>query len=822
MLIPPSVRLIHPLPPRPVANSTQAHFHTTQAVQSQPCSSLPPSSLRPSEFTAVSQSPAYTSSQASYQTAPNGANRPDPKVFGHIPGAPPGTRWDKRAQVSQAGVHAPPQGGISGTERRGGAESVVLNDGYPDGDCGNIIWYMGSGGFNIEGTKGTSSIMLKSQDPDNRFNAALQESFKTGNPVRVVRGSDAVHSPWAPKSGYRYDGLYEVTRVDKIEDPSMHTRFTCVIFRMERLERDQYDLPIKVGYGPVALHKSDEGQKRKLQEDSGFDISPNHLLKRSQVNRTRESTTRTIAPPVNHCRPTIHANKAPDWLQPDAMRMALGKMKFSINKPPVTAVVPEQPAQVQPSEPAEPQPCSTHLPSPPVVTCKPTISHSPYVRYDRQTSHPYYRPNLPPRPQFPLGDSSSSTARQSGEPSERPSVSYHGQAPAKVPSAPTGRRSPLMSLPSPPRKLATPPRRMSSPLDMWPFPTPPSIARKSFPPASTEQQSDLPIRPASPAAARATIQSLRHGPLDMSLEFDVPRPEKLLITLSHQNLNLQLEESHRTQSAEPDSPHSRCSSLSLDSHFFRDPSPAGSNVTIPTAPHSPVDCVTSEAFTQSDGPFTVSFASQKYSTLLYELDRACTGVRDDSRCVSMDLDSPELDELKPELDELKHDMVNLPDPQPTSAINSKQEHSANFHPEIAIPDSLEDTMSSSDLDDHIPWSEYDESEDGEHVPWSECDESEVVEAEMTNLVSCGKGTVGLEQNEEDELEGVEEMDIIINFSQSGSNDSSKEVPSTGINETRFSGETVSNEDEDLDGEPLLSDDWWSFMMGYQTISPDHI
>ncbi|KAH9441727.1 hypothetical protein Pst134EA_032506 [Puccinia striiformis f. sp. tritici] len=131
-------------------------------------------------------------------------------------------------------------------------------------------------------------------------------------------------------------------------------------------------------------------------------------------------------------------------------------------------------------------------------------------------------------------------------------------------------------------------------------------------------------------------------------------------------------------------------------------------------------------------------------------------------------------------------------------------------------------MSSSDLDDHIPWSEYDESEDGEHVPWSECDESEVVEAEMTNLVSCGKGTVGLEQNEEDELEGVEEMDIIINFSQSGSNDSSKEVPSTGINETRFSGETVSNEDEDLDGEPLLSDDWWSFMMGYQTISPDHI
>ncbi|KAI7959458.1 hypothetical protein MJO28_003249 [Puccinia striiformis f. sp. tritici] len=811
MLIPRSFHPAHPLPPRPIANSTQACLPTTQVVQSQPASSMPSSPSRPSEFTAVSQSPAYTSSQPSHQTALDGANRPNPKVFGHIPGAPPGTRWDKRTEVSQAGVHAPPQGGISGTERRGGAESVVLNDGYPDGDCGNIIWYMGSGGFNIQGTKRTSSIMLKSQDPDNTFNAALQESFKTGNPVRVVRGSDAVHSPWAPKSGYRYDGLYEVTRVDTIEDPSMHTRFTCVIFRMERLERDQYDLPIKVGYGPVALHKSDEGQKRKLQEDSGFDISPNHLLKRSQANRTRESTTRTIAPPVNHCRPTIHANKAPDWLQPDAMRIALGKMKFSIiNKPPVTAVAPEQSARVQPSIPSEPQPCSTHLPSPPAVTCKPTISRSPYVRYDRQTSQPYYRPNLPPWPQ--LGDSSSSIVRQSGEPSERPPVSFHGQSPAKAPSAPTGPRSPSMSLPSP----------VSSPLDVWPSTPLPSISWKDFPPASAAQQFDSHIRPAPPAPDHATIGSLRPSPLDMSHNFHALRPEKQLSTLTCQNLNLRLGESHQTQSAEPDSPHSRRSSLSLDSVFLRDSSPAGSNVTIPTAPHSPVDRVTSKAFTQPDRPFTVSFASQKSSNILYELERACTDVRDDARSVSMDLDSPELDELKPELDELKHDMVNLPDPQPASAINSKQEHSADTFLEIATPDSLEDTMSSSDIDDHIPWSEYDESEDGEHVPWSECDESEVEEAEMTNMVSRGKGTVGLEQNEEDELEDVEEMDII-NFSQSRSNDTSKGIPSTGINETMFSGEMVSDEDEDSDGEPLLSDDWWSFLMDtHNKTSSDHI
>jgi hypothetical protein len=40
-------------------------------------------------------------------------------------------------------------------------------------------------------------------------NLALAVSCQRGLPVRVIRGSE-LDSPYAPKSGYRYDGLYQV------------------------------------------------------------------------------------------------------------------------------------------------------------------------------------------------------------------------------------------------------------------------------------------------------------------------------------------------------------------------------------------------------------------------------------------------------------------------------------------------------------------------------------------------------------------------------------------------------------------------------------
>lgn len=42
-------------------------------------------------------------------------------------------------------------------------------------------------------------------------NLALSQSVKTGNPVRVIRGYK-LPTVFAPESGYRYDGLYTVTK----------------------------------------------------------------------------------------------------------------------------------------------------------------------------------------------------------------------------------------------------------------------------------------------------------------------------------------------------------------------------------------------------------------------------------------------------------------------------------------------------------------------------------------------------------------------------------------------------------------------------------
>lgn len=42
-------------------------------------------------------------------------------------------------------------------------------------------------------------------------NLALSQSVKTGNPVRVIRGYK-LPTVFAPETGYRYDGLYAVTK----------------------------------------------------------------------------------------------------------------------------------------------------------------------------------------------------------------------------------------------------------------------------------------------------------------------------------------------------------------------------------------------------------------------------------------------------------------------------------------------------------------------------------------------------------------------------------------------------------------------------------
>ena len=127
------------------------------------------------------------------------------RKFGSIPGVPQGFPFDNRYELSRAKVHRPPQAGISGS-RKDGADSIVLNGGYADDeDYGSVIIYTGHGGQN------TAGVQIKDQEITDSGNRGLQISFEEQLPVRVVRGPRG-DPQWSPKTGYRYDGLYLVSR----------------------------------------------------------------------------------------------------------------------------------------------------------------------------------------------------------------------------------------------------------------------------------------------------------------------------------------------------------------------------------------------------------------------------------------------------------------------------------------------------------------------------------------------------------------------------------------------------------------------------------
>lgn len=116
------------------------------------------------------------------------------QVFGHIPGHPEGSRFESRAELSEAGVHRPTVAGISGSEREG-ADSIVLSGGYEDDqDLGDAIVYTGHGGRDPETGRQVADQNFS------RGNRALAHSSLHGLPVRVMRGWGH-NSPYSPAQG---------------------------------------------------------------------------------------------------------------------------------------------------------------------------------------------------------------------------------------------------------------------------------------------------------------------------------------------------------------------------------------------------------------------------------------------------------------------------------------------------------------------------------------------------------------------------------------------------------------------------------------------
>lgn len=125
--------------------------------------------------------------------------------FGHPPDVLPGMTYATRVDLAAAGVHRPLRKGICGSQQEG-CESIVVCDGYEDDvDEWETIIYTGEGG-----RKPGLNKQVIDQDLT-RGNQALVLSYEKQLLIRVSRGH-LDGSPYAPESGYRYDGLYKVTK----------------------------------------------------------------------------------------------------------------------------------------------------------------------------------------------------------------------------------------------------------------------------------------------------------------------------------------------------------------------------------------------------------------------------------------------------------------------------------------------------------------------------------------------------------------------------------------------------------------------------------
>lgn len=127
-------------------------------------------------------------------------------MFGHVPGIKPGQIFEDRKALRASGVHAPLMAGIWGAQD--GAFSIVLSGGYEDDiDELDYILYTGQGGQDSPGGK-----QVKHQE-FTKGNRGLQLSCDYSLPVRVTRGHQIKNGP---TSGYRYDGLYNVQKYERI------------------------------------------------------------------------------------------------------------------------------------------------------------------------------------------------------------------------------------------------------------------------------------------------------------------------------------------------------------------------------------------------------------------------------------------------------------------------------------------------------------------------------------------------------------------------------------------------------------------------------
>ncbi|KAG2377882.1 hypothetical protein C9374_008967 [Naegleria lovaniensis] len=168
------------------------------------------------------------------------------RIYGHVEGVL--TTYDKRIDCSQSKTHRPPQCGIFGNGNNDeAAESICASSmgGYGDEDYGDILIYTGQGGSETQDQK------------LNSVNKSLTLNMTKKIPVRVVRGYQ-LQTKYAPKSGYRYDGLYWVTNYWKEKQVLKNGTLGAKVFKFRLVRLD--------GQPPIPVQKDFKNTNTKVEK----------------------------------------------------------------------------------------------------------------------------------------------------------------------------------------------------------------------------------------------------------------------------------------------------------------------------------------------------------------------------------------------------------------------------------------------------------------------------------------------------------------------------------------------------------------------------
>ena len=161
-------------------------------------------------------------------------------------------------------LHRHTQRGIDGNGTDG-SSAIVISGGYIDDyDYGDEIMYTGEGGNDPR-----TGRQCKDQSIFSPGNAGLILSMKKKLPVRVIRSSEH-NSPFAPKNGYKFDGIYYVKDYSIIKGKD---GYKIVQFKLIKLSTENIDLTVKVG-SIVNLEYTYNGVLKSENRSIGVSNSP--------------------------------------------------------------------------------------------------------------------------------------------------------------------------------------------------------------------------------------------------------------------------------------------------------------------------------------------------------------------------------------------------------------------------------------------------------------------------------------------------------------------------------------------------------------------